>query len=427
MRQGSLDESSLSIAYVMQGRYDPRSSRAAELHSYYLIRALRASGARVTLVMPWQRGVLCTEDVDGLRSASDLSPFLYDEWTVLDRLLLLLVRVFGSIGARIRVPYSALGESITMTLVIRRLYIDGIYERFNLMSMAAALTARMCKLPHLVEFNGDMLSELEFQGRPLRGVRRWWANWTILFCTSTATKIVAVTDGLATWLTNRYDLESDKLIVVPNGVACDTFPEHSSEQLLETHHSGKHRAVRAIFVGGFYDWHDVDVLLRALTHMQSSSENFQVLLIGDGPNRRDIVHAVNEAGLSDIVKCPGELPHDRVVENLCASDIGLALFKSKGWSYSPLKVFEYMAAGLAIVCSNLAGLDDIFRDGENGILVTAEDHLELASVLDRLVEDVSLRKTLGRRARTDAETLHDWRQSASIILDAYSALTYRSR
>jgi glycosyltransferase involved in cell wall biosynthesis len=80
---------------------------------------------------------------------------------------------------------------------------------------------------------------------------------------------------------------------------------------------------------------------------------------------------------------------------------------------SPMKLFEYMAAGKAVVASAMGQIVDVVRDGENGLLVPPGDETALAEAVGRLLADESLRERLGWQAREDAVRYHSWEQYLS--------------
>jgi glycosyltransferase involved in cell wall biosynthesis len=87
---------------------------------------------------------------------------------------------------------------------------------------------------------------------------------------------------------------------------------------------------------------------------------------------------------------------------------------------SPLKLLEYMAAGLPIVATDLPALQEVIDDGENGLLVPPGDPESLARALTRLLEDPATARTLGDRARRHAAR-HTWRQRAEHALTTLSS------
>jgi glycosyltransferase involved in cell wall biosynthesis len=83
---------------------------------------------------------------------------------------------------------------------------------------------------------------------------------------------------------------------------------------------------------------------------------------------------------------------------------------------SPLKLFDYMAAGVPIVASDLPSLREVLRDGENALLVPPEDPAAVAKAIDRILGDPALARRLAARAREDASA-YTWDERAAQLLE----------
>jgi len=128
------------------------------------------------------------------------------------------------------------------------------------------------------------------------------------------------------------------------------------------------------------------------------------------------------------VRWHGFLPPERAQELLGDFDVVLAPYQERvlvgakrvdvsPWM-SPLKLFEYMAAGKAIVASDLPVLREFLRDGENARLVSAQDARAWATVVRELCADPAQRERLGDRARGELERHYTWEQRARRLLAA---------
>jgi glycosyltransferase involved in cell wall biosynthesis len=278
-----------------------------------------------------------------------------------------------------------------------------ILERLALGSEVGARMADDLGLPLVVEVNAP----LDEEAARFRGVRRGRAARLSLERTlSRADVIVCVSSALVPWVLARGGSKSAAR-VLPNGVRVDAF--------------GGPRPVPAAgaplsiaFVGSFKPWHGLDVLLDAFLALRLSGVNAALDLVGDGPERDRLAHRVESAGCEDRVRFHGARPHAAIVEVLRCADVGVAPApKDVPPYFSPLKVYEYAAAGCAIVAPSVGQTAERFRDGEDALLVPPGDAPALARALRRLAADRPLRHRLAEAARRRARLEFDWSHVAS--------------
>jgi glycosyltransferase involved in cell wall biosynthesis len=115
-------------------------------------------------------------------------------------------------------------------------------------------------------------------------------------------------------------------------------------------------------------------------------------------------------GLDHAVKFTGIVPHAEVPRYMAAADIAVVPYppmQQEMW-LSPLKLFEYMSSGRAVVASAVGQIVDVLRDGENGLLVPPGDASAMATALIKLIQDPSLCERLGAQARQDAVDKFSW-------------------
>jgi glycosyltransferase involved in cell wall biosynthesis len=172
--------------------------------------------------------------------------------------------------------------------------------------------------------------------------------------------------------------------------------------------------VIVVFVGAFRTWHGVLHLVRAMEQLRTRGRrDFQAVLIGDGPERPGVEARVNAAGL-DNVTLLGARPHDEIPGYLAAAHIGVAPFDidahaplSLTFYWSPLKVFEYMAAGLPVVAPDIPRLRTVIEPPACGLLYDGARPDGLADALESLA-DPARRATMGAAARTRAVERFSW-------------------
>jgi glycosyltransferase involved in cell wall biosynthesis len=143
--------------------------------------------------------------------------------------------------------------------------------------------------------------------------------------------------------------------------------------------------------------------------------------VGDGPARKTIESKVEELGITHAVVFTGLVPHTRVPEMLSVADVVTAPYPrlpQELW-FSPLKLYEYMAAGKAIVAAGAGQIADVIRSGHNGILCEPGNVNEFAQATIRLLTDDAERGRLGRNAQQQAIERHSWGRYARQVEKVY--------
>jgi glycosyltransferase involved in cell wall biosynthesis len=165
------------------------------------------------------------------------------------------------------------------------------------------------------------------------------------------------------------------------------------------------------FVGTLKPWHGTSVLVEAFAGLAASDPAARLRLVGHGPQAEALAQQANGLGLAGRVELVGSLPPERVPSALQGFDVAVAPYDDPEQDYfSPLKVFEYLAAGLPIVASDVGQLRELLDvDGEPaGLLVPPGDPAALRQALCALAQDAALRHRLGNRARRLAVQRHRW-------------------
>jgi len=298
--------------------------------------------------------------------------------------------------------------------------IDGIYERYSLWSVAGLRFARSRGIPFVLEANAPLvLEQEEYRDLELRetaqGIER--------FLFSQADAIFVPSRELETYIKGRVG-ERRKIFVTPNGVHTSHFSgPHPLED--ESRRSSRDRFT-VVFLGSLKPWHGVEVLLRAFKRLKTRVPDATLLVIGDGPMRAEVERLQQEMG-TEVVRLTGEVPHHEIPARLRTADVGVAPYPDlEPFYFSPMKVIEYMAAGLPVVASSIGQLDDLVDDGQNGLLVRPGDLAGLVEALESLALDRRLRSRLGRRAQRRALRKYSWQGVASRIEAAFSEVAVRT-
>ncbi len=300
---------------------------------------------------------------------------------------------------------------------------DVVYERNGLYNAGVARACGRLGLPYVLFFDADQILESDVSGEPIAGLLRWRASRLLRFNLGAADRIICVSEQARAHLTRAWGVASEKIVVLPNGVDVGRFcPDGEGRDRMRAR-LGVGSSPLVVFAGSFFGWHDVPTLLDAFVTVLASHPDARLLLVGDGRERPRMVERAAALGIAQAVHFTGLVPHGDVPSLLSAADIAVAPYprlEQDLW-FSPLKAFEYMAAGLAIVASDVGQLSQVIRDGRSGLLVPPGDAPAMAAALQRLIADADLRRRVGAQARLDAVANHSWEGYLDRLEDVLSS------
>ena len=279
---------------------------------------------------------------------------------------------------------------------------DFVYERYSLWSYAGMETARLLGKPGLLEVNAPLIDE-QAQYRVL--VDRSAARQVAERAFGAASAVLAVSDEVAGWVAS-FPAAKGKIHVVPNGIRPERFPPG-----LVPAQPSRPGVFTVGFVGTLKAWHGLLVLVDAFARFHEQNPDTRLLIVGDGPEREKIVAQLAELGLESSVMMTGAVAASEVPRWLASMDVAVAPYPPLDHFYfSPLKVYEYMAAGLAVVASDLGQLQKLIRSSINGVLVPAGDANRLAAAFYDLKNNPAKRAELGQEARATVLRSFTWDQ-----------------
>ncbi|WP_414541755.1 glycosyltransferase family 4 protein [Nostoc sp. CCY0012] len=281
---------------------------------------------------------------------------------------------------------------------------DCVYERYSLWSYGGMEFAQVKGIPGILEVNSPLITE-QSKHRGLINVHGAEDVANRVF--SAAKVIIAVSEEVKSYLMNYVD--ESKVYVIPNGVNPRRFSS------VNFSHSSENFTVG--FVGSLKPWHGLSILTEAFAHLHQRVPNARLLIVGDGPERDNLSAELAAKNLDVYTQFTGAVHPDNVPQFLAQMDVAVAPYSTQSdFYFSPLKVYEYMAAGLPVVVSNIGQLADLIDSGVNGILCPPGDRIALANSLEQLWRSPDLRHSLGQAARNTVLTHHTWDAIAQKIL-----------
>jgi len=238
-----------------------------------------------------------------------------------------------------------------------------------------------------------------------------------------ADAITTICEGLRGDILGR-GIAAEKVTVIPNAVNIENFNLGQLPDLCLARNLGLEGKFLLGFIGSFYAYEGLSILLRALPKMLSGNPDIRILLVGGGPQSEELRALAAQLGIEDKVTFTGRVPHDQVQHYYNLIDILVypRLQMRLTDLVTPLKPLEAMAQGRLIVASDVGGHLELIRDGETGILFRAGNPDALASKVLELLARPDLWSSLRAAARRFVETQRNWPISVSRYKKVYGSL-----
>ncbi|HTW69121.1 MAG TPA: glycosyltransferase family 4 protein [Acetobacteraceae bacterium] len=284
----------------------------------------------------------------------------------------------------------------------RRFRPELIYERYNLYFLAGTWVARANRARLFLEVNSPLADErARFGGLALP----WLGHAVERYVWRSATRVLAVT-GVLRDVIAAAGVPVQRIAVVPNGID----PAQFAHLPARTAEDG---SVVLGFVGFIRDWHGLDSVIAAMA-AQRDGPKLRLVVVGDGPARPALEQQAASLGLGERVTFTGLQPHNAIPALVAGFDIALQPLVVP--YASPLKIFDYMAAGRAIVAPDQPNIREVLRDGETAMLFSPDEPDAMWRAISRLAGDAALRQRLGAAAREEiARRDYTWRGNAARV------------
>jgi len=229
-----------------------------------------------------------------------------------------------------------------------------------------------------------------------------------------ATAVTTICEGLRQDIVDR-GIPAEKVTVIPNAVDIEHFnvgEQANPEMQDKLGLSGK---TVLGFIGSFYAYEGIPLLLEAMPNMVASNPDLRLLLVGGGPQEELIKSKVVELGLQDVVVMTGRVPHSEVQDYYNLVDVFIYPRLSMRLTdlVTPLKPLEAMAQGKLVIASNVGGHQELISHGENGSLFQADNPNELASAVLALLGGKESWSVMRANGRKFVEDERNWANSVS--------------
>ncbi len=303
----------------------------------------------------------------------------------------------------------------------------------SLHATAGARLAEKFNVPHIVELNAPLaVEQAAYRATGFGDLAARAERWTL----TRADAVIVVSEELRRHAIS-LGVKRGRIHVMPNGVNPELFFPAKGR----ARHSVRAGALRKKdgangvpgptlgFVGGLRPWHGVEILPELLARLSERHPGARLVIVGDGPLRGELEREFRKRGLQRRVTITGALPHERVPALIQRLDLALAPYPrvNHPFYFSPLKLFEYMACGVAVVAADLGQVGEIVQSGKTGLLYPAGNLKALTMACERLAANPELRQKLGGAAARLVHQRFTWDHNAARVVKLAGALKRRRR
>lgn len=239
-----------------------------------------------------------------------------------------------------------------------------------------------------------------------------------------ADAVTTICEGLRSDIVAR-GIPSSKVTVIPNAVDIEKFSAGgTADDVLKAQLNLTDARILG-FIGSFYAYEGLDLLLSALPRILNHAPDVRVLLVGGGPQEKALKQLSLELGIADKVVFSGRVPHLDVNRYYDLVDVLVYPRHSIRLTelVTPLKPLEAMAQGRLFAASDVGGHKELIRDGETGVLFKAGDPQSLADKVLGLLQSTDRWPALKQASRQFVETERNWKASVARYQPIYEKLT----
>ena len=287
--------------------------------------------------------------------------------------------------------------------------------------IAACAAARRLGIPWVYEVRGLWEETRVSNGTIVEGSEghrflREQETW----CMYQADAIVTLSKRLKDEIVSR-GVDSEKVFVVPNGVDVRQFPVVTRDvELANGLDLGNGLVIG--YVSTLTAYEGVETLVRAFAAMVASRPELRLVIVGDGEMSGRIAHLVDDLGIQTCVRLTGRISHDEVLKYYSLIDVFVVprLPNRVCEIVTPLKPYEAMSTGRAVVMSDVGGLAEIVKEGGPAVLFKAGDIHDLVVVCLDLIKNPEKRSRLGAAAAQWVRSNRTWSANTQVYREVYA-------
>jgi PEP-CTERM/exosortase A-associated glycosyltransferase len=240
--------------------------------------------------------------------------------------------------------------------------------------------------------------------------------------------VTTICEGLRNDILGRGILPK-KVTVIPNAVNIENFNIGEETDLQLAEDLGLNNKILLGFIGSFYAYEGLNILLQALPKMLAQNQDIRILLVGGGPQESKLKTLAIQLGIENKVVFTGRVPHDRVQRYYNLIDILVypRLRMRLTDLVTPLKPLEAMAQGKLLMASDVGGHLELIQDKKTGIIFKSDNPDALVTETLDLLSRRDKWPAIRAAARNYVETERNWPVSVARYKDVYGSLVNKEK
>jgi glycosyltransferase involved in cell wall biosynthesis len=381
---------------------------------YELSEVYQKKGATVTVLAPHHMGAKRSESQGNMKIYR--FPYFYPaRYQKLAYGGGIVSNVKASVLAKIQIPLLFLSGLYYSFKIIKKEKIVIIHSHWMVPGgLIGAINAKVLKVKHILTIHA---ADLFFLKRlPFKTII---ANFIVKQCDKITVVSSHLYEELLQLVSPGY-LEGikNKVEIIPMGIHVSSMRPDKDKTELKKEHNVQAKNI-LLFIGRLVEKKGLIYLLKAVQKIIIRNSDIELIICGDGPLRKELEQIVRKDGLDNIVRFVGYTQGGRKKNYLALADILIVpsiITKSGDTEGLPVVVLEGLAAGKSIIGTDVGGLGDVIRDGENGFLIEQKNSDQIADKVLELLRNKELQLKFRENSLKAAEN-YDWERIGQIFFN----------
>ena len=269
--------------------------------------------------------------------------------------------------------------------IVKRYKIDIVHAHSVIPTgLVGVIVAKILRCPSIITSHGMDINN--FDAKSIYG-------HLISFSLNQCNKAIAVSADLAEKM-KFLGINEDKIVIVRNAVDTERFKHSKNMELRHKYLIGENE-ILILFVGYLDIFKGIFELVDAFYEINKENKNVKLMMVGTGPKEGELKNKVSQWNLESYVIFTGAVPNTEIHSYYQMGDVFVLPSYTEGF---PLSILEAMACGLPVVVTNVGGIREVIKNGENGFIIPPKNKKVLTSKLRIFINESTLRKKFAKKS-----------------------------